>query len=268
MRILMLLAALWTGTGLVAQPIAEMSGAYQQGLAGISSTMTGVHAAFANPAGIAAADSFGLEVAYANPFSIAGYQRVVAGVVVPVKYAGVFAVSARQEQVASLRNSLITLSYARQLSDKLRLGIQADWVQIAIDGFGSASTFVPEIGIQYDAIKQVTLSAHIIAPGQISLLDDQPISSQLELGMLYQPSRKVDCHIAMRKVVDRPAEIIGAIDYRMHDRLGLHLGANAGTGSVSAGATIGLFSGLKLHCAFVYHERLGATPAVGGQWLP
>jgi hypothetical protein len=253
---------------LSAQPIAEMSGAYQQSLGGISSTMTGVHAVFANPAGIATADSFGLEVAYANPFSLTGYQRVVGGVVLPLQTAGVFAVSARQERVASLSNSVVSLSYARRLSDKLRLGIQADWVQLAIDGFGSTSAILPEIGIQYDAIEQVTLSAHIIAPGEIALIDDQPIPSQLELGMLYQPSRKVDCHVAMRKVVDRPAEIIGAIDYRVHDRLGIHLGANAGTGSVSAGASIGLLSGLQLHCAFVYHERLGATPAVGGQWLP
>lgn len=248
---------------LSAQPIAELSGAFQQGLAGVSSTMTGTHASMANPAGIAAADSLGLEISYGNPFSLSGYHRLAGGLVLPFGEVSAISASVRQERVASLRNSVVTLAYARQLSSRLRLGLQADWVQIAIDGFGNQTAIVPEIGLQYEAIRQVTLSAHIVAPGEIELVEGQPIPSQLDVGMLYQPSRNVDCHLAIRKIVDRPAEVVAAVDYEMHPRLAFRLGANAGTGSFTAGASLGITETMMANLAFVYHDRLGATPVAG-----
>jgi len=183
------------------------------------------------------------------------------GLTLPVKN-GAFGLAINYDGFDLFNEKKIGISYARLFSKNVSGGIQFDYLSTSISEYGTSSTFTAELGLLAKVTDQFSIAAHVFNPFAVSsgFVDDK-VPTTFQLGLSYEPSKKVFLSAEAAKDIDNPAQLRVGVEYRVVDALYLRGGIGTNPSRYSFGAGINM-KNLKIDLAAAYHQVLGVTPAI------
>ncbi len=238
------------------------AGASGTALGNIKSVQGGVIAMYGNEAAL----GFSKETAFyataerrfgnegLNFYSVVGaYATTLGGFGATVQY---FGFDAYNEFLAGV-------AYGRRILEGLSLGIQFDYLQARIPGYGKKSALLVELGIQSHLSKVLKLGFHVYNPFQINWVEQEILPMAINFGLSYLPSEKVLVLTEVEKVTDQKENLKFGLQYKVMDSLSLRLGVNTYPSLFCFGIGYGLGRGLKIDVCSTVHQQLGVTPLAG-----
>lgn len=179
---------------------------------------------------------------------------------------GAFGLSLQRFGFDAFNLQKLGFAYGRSLGTKVSIGIQADYLAVAMQQYGRAATFTFEAGCLLHITPQLHAGFHVFnPPGRQLDKAAQDIPVIYTAGAGYEAS---DAFLLSAEVIResaRPFTTRVTAVYRIIPQLFLQLGLS--TDPQLSGAGIG-FSWHQLYCALSgnYHPQLGFTPAAAIIW--
>ncbi len=240
-------------------------GAYGESLANIGSVLTGIEAAYANPAGITAIDRLTADVSYDRRYNLSGLSTISAGAGTSWKK-NHLALSIIRFGDTEYSESKLGLSIARKLFNNLSVGGTFDVVRYQTQNYGTATKFIFEVGVLSKLSESFSLGFHVFNPGIISIGDDYDIPTKLAIGSTYKAGKKTKILMEISKSIDHAPEFKLAVVYEVIKNLTLQGGANITHSSFHFGSSYSLFNGLGITAGYAFDNRLGSSAAISLSW--
>ena len=178
---------LFSSTSAYAWNLLQPSGGRTTSLGNCSVALNDFWSCHNNPAGFASIKDINIGFAYQNKFMLKelGYKN--AGLLLPLN-TGVIAVSFSQFGYNIYNENIIGLGFARNFSDKLKIGLKLDYLLFNFSG-KYEDRFVPtfELGMQYNINKSLCLGAYVFNPVGVKIksLNKDKIPIIMRLGLSY-----------------------------------------------------------------------------------
>ena len=232
-------------------------------MAGVNNNQLNIDAMYGNQAGLAFLEEAALSLNAIRRFGLSelGSYSLVAAVPLDV---GSFGIGLDYFGFEGYNERKISLAYSRKLFDNLSLGAQFNFFQLAIPEYGNQNALSFEIGLISKILENVYLGAHLINPvraDKVSGVEEFPLI--FNLGLLYQPSKKIQLRLEFEKDLDKEENIKIGLDYELAKILYLRLGAGTGPSNFSFGLGIDILEQLRFDFGSSYHNVLGFSPAGG-----
>lgn len=259
---LLLLLVVSVSTKATGDPVA--TGAQARAMGGASLTLNGVWASMQNQAALVGIQGFAAGVSYDNRFLVSELSS--ANLVMAQSVGdGVFGFSFSRYGYAAYREQKIGFGYARKLSDNFNIGVQIDYLMVALgNGYGSVGKFTWEGGVLYKVNDQISLAAHIFNPIRVQLAEfnDERVPAVLRFGANYTFSDRVLLTAQLDKSIDQDVIVGAGIEYRVVEDVFVRAGISGGSSLFSFGAGY-RFKGFQIDIATSQHQVLGFSPQLG-----
>lgn len=250
---------------LVFQPVSaghfsHIVGAKSAALGGQTAAVSDIFSANNNQAGLGFLKDFSFGVTGHKQYVLPGMDFAGAAGLFPTK-TGNFGIMLNYYGRKEYNEKKAGLSYSRSFLGKFSFGVQFDYLNMAIEGYGSKNLFTFEVGLQYFVFKQLMLGAHVFNPIRIKIEgeQDERLATVMQFGLHYIPSKKISILFETEKDLEfKPLFKLG-IDYRAIDKLSIRGGFNAKPYTGSFGLALHL-KNLDIDAAAVVHPVLGVTP--------
>lgn len=239
-----------------------VAGARGQGLAGAGLTFQDIHAAWANPAGLAQLERTAFALYGEQRFGLSEIRHVSGVGAVPVG-SGRAALILGNYGFEQFSQQRIGLAYARPLTERLALGLQLFGVSTNIPEYGSQLRVSAEVGAQLALTEQVQLGARVANPFRVAVLDGEYLPTVLGLGLRYQPAPQVNLVAEVEKDILLPTRVRVGAEYRLLEAISVGVGVATQPTLLSFGVDYRLKDQWQLHFAAAYHQYLGFTPGIG-----
>ena len=158
---------------------------------------------------------------------------------------------------------LIGMAYGRQLSDKISIGAQFDYLQLRIPSYGRTASFTAEFGLLAKISRGLMAGFHLYNPFEIELADLGSLPLAINFGLSYQPSEKIWLVAELEKQSILPENIKAGISYHIVDQLALRIGIQTQPSLISFGIGYQMTSGFSIDAGSSAHPNLGLSPLVG-----
>lgn len=228
--------------------------------AGVS--LQDVWSAQKNQAGIALIDKPIASVAYENRFLIKEIATKSAVFALPInKY--VLGAAFQSYGISAYSETRTSLSLARAFSPKLLTAITVNYHQIQINNYGNAKAYSVEVGIQYNALKNLWLGAHIANPNSSKYGNntDQIIPAHIQFGGHYQFSEQLLISSEFEKVLDNDADFKTGLEYKVIKEFALRGGVSMNPFKQYAGFGL-MLNNLLFDFGISSHPVLGYSPQI------
>ncbi len=215
-----------------------------------------------NQAGIAALKTPTASLAYENRYLIKEISTKSAAFAIPVsKY--VIGAAFQSYGVNAYNETRGGLSLARAFSPKLLTAISVNYHQIQVSNYGNAQAVSVEVGIQYQALKNLWLAAHIANPNSSKFGNntDQIIPAHIQFGGSYTFSDKLIISTEFEKILDRQADFKTGLEYKVIKAFALRGGVSMNPFKQYAGFGIEL-QDLLFDFGISSHPILGYSPQI------
>lgn len=221
-----------------------------------------INSLFNNPAGLAYVEQFSGMVAAEQRFATDELRSVVAGVALPTS-GGTFGLNIQYFGFDLYNEQRLGLSYARMLTPNLSIGTQIILHNTQIEEYGSK--FIPtfDLGLTYSVSPQITIGAYVFNPTRQEVVPNEFLPTQLNVGIRYQSSARVNFLLEAVKDIDYPVQVRGGIEYEVIEELFLRTGIS--TEPVTWSFGVGYYlkeSRLQIDFGAYQHQFLGITPAL------
>lgn len=238
-------------------------GARSQALGHASVNLQDIWSAHHNQAGLAGLTEIGGGIYYESRFTMKELSLKGGVFALPTKF-GTFGVSVTSFGYKLYSESKFGLAYGMKLGENIRMGVQLNYhrTQIA-EGYGNASHFTGEVGLQADVTDALSVGAHIYNPTltEQAEYNNEKIPTTIRLGAQYQFNENFFIAVeGVQNIYDRPAMRVG-LEYHLIKELYLR-------GGISTSPTMANFGfGVNLKRFFIdvsssYHATLGFSPQV------
>lgn len=181
------------------------------------------------------------------------------GAVAVVSPAGNFGVKMRSYGAAAYRETQFGLAHARKMGNKLDIGIQFNYNNIAIPGYGTASEITIECGAVFHLSEQLHTGIHVSNPAASML------PFVVAMGIGYEASDLFFISGEIIKEEDQPVSINLGLQYKLLDRLIARGGLSAATSSTSLGIGF-IWEKMRIDIISSHHPQLGITPGLMIVW--
>ncbi len=235
-------------------------------LGGASVNFTGIESIFSNQAGITRVKNLSIVAHAERRFDLTDLSTFNFGLVKSSGF-GHFGLMISSFGIDAYKEQKIGLAYGRKLFDQLSIGGQFDILNLSIDQFGSKSVFTFEIGLQSQVTKELSVSAHIFSPGNVSITDNDELSSRMRFGLSYAPGDKARIYAEFQKVLEFENDIRFGIEYDIIEALALRIGTAVNPGSVSGGFSYKVTKNLMIDGGYANNSVLGSTPGVSIKYI-
>lgn len=237
------------------------------GARGIGMGLTGltfhdVHAVFSNAAGIAKLDRASVAAFGEQRFLLEELGAYSFAAALPTQ-AGTFGVGVQHFGFEGFNEQRIGLAYARLLSEGLSIGGQFLALNTQINEYGNRLALTFAIGLQYQALPQVELAAHVNSPARVEEANGAFLPSVLGIGARYTPSERVSILVEAEKDIDYPVRTKVGLEYQVADPFYLRFGVATNPATMTLGIGYNIADRLWFDVASGYHEILGFSPAGG-----
>lgn len=243
-------------------PIA--SGAQARAMGGASLTLSGVWASMQNQAAMVGIDGFAAGVAYDNRFLVS--ELSTANLVLAKSIGdGVFGLNFSRYGYSAYREQKLGFGYARKLGQDFSIGVQIDYMQIALgNGYGSNGKLTWEGGILYNVSDKISLAAHVFNPIRVQLAEfnDERMPAVLRFGGNYRFSDRVLLTAQLDKNINYDVIVGAGLEYMVVEDVLVRAGISGGSSLFSFGAGY-RFKGFQIDIATSYHQVLGFSPQIG-----
>lgn len=216
-----------------------------------------------NPASLGRMDRPSAGLASERKFLLRELSTYYAMAAVPY-HRGSFGFAGRYSGFSGFNDARLGLAYGRALTEKVDLGVQFNYFQVSIAGYGHASTVYGAAGLLFHPTDQVHAGFTIINPAGGALGKSYPekIATQWVFGWGIDLTQELFIGGTIDQAETQPVQVQAGIRYCPVTRLMIRLGVNAGTGSVFFGTGFWLRH-MRLDVTAAYHQQLGITPGVG-----
>lgn len=156
------------------------------------------------------------------------------------------------------------LAYAMRLSERLRVGVQLDYLDLKLgEGYGSKGNVTAEIGVQAKLSDHLWIGAHLYNPNKATIGGpyDEKAPTELRAGLGYTFNDQVLLTGEVEKDIDRGERYHAGIEYRVVKVLALRTGVSTGPAQAHFGLGLRLQK-LDLDLAAAVRSQLGLTPMV------
>ena len=187
------------------------------------------------------------------------YSTIVA---FPTKQ-GNFGLQADYFGFKNYNESQIGLAYARNLGEKLDVGIKFNYYSFRIPFYGNSSAINFELGAIAHLTEKINAGIHVYNPvgGKLSKTDNEKLGSVYKFGIAYEASDKFFVTTQIVKDEGQPVNVEAGFEYNFMKQFFVR----AGTSTESAGSFLGAgvgFKSFRLDVTASYHQQLGFTPGL------
>jgi hypothetical protein len=185
-----------------------------------------------------------------------------AAVTVPTS-SGNFGFDARYYGFADYNESQVGLAYGRSLGRKADIGVQFNYYNVRIAGYGNASAINFEIGTIFHLTDNLNAGLHVFNPvgGSLGKNGEEKLASVYSVGAGYDGSGKFFMSIAIEKEEDKPVNVSAGLQYKFLPQLLTRFGVSTGTSSLYFGVGFG-FKSMRIDVVTNYYSQLGITPGL------
>ena len=238
---------------LVAQLLYSVTDAPTLGQAGAGVAATGIPALWLNPAGIAVGQRLGFGATLTQRYGLGELTTASGGVV----YRG-FGLQVATLGYGDYRASRFGMVYARQLSDRWRIGAELVLLRELILGYGGGTQLMPALGVQYTAGRGITLGVTVKNPTGAS-----DTNTRIGVGCSYMLSEHVS--LLADAQIHLQARVIShlGIAYSPVTAIRLHFGYASNPGTLAVGATYRFAGDFSVAVAGSHHTQLGSVAGAG-----
>lgn len=215
-----------------------------------------------NQAGLAGLNKTTVAIAFQKPF--AGYElRTQSAVFAIPVYDHVFGLSFQRYGYASYTEQRAAFCYARGFGDQLFVALNFNYHLLAIDSYGSASTYSVEAGIQYHLSDKFSIGAHVANPSRSKLHSEVNliIPSEIRVGASYLFSEKVLIALSTEQTFSGAFKTRAGLEYQLVELLALRGGVSANPFKHYAGFGLS-YRKLKMDIAASSLPVLGYSPQI------
>ncbi len=223
---------------------------------------------FHNQAGLAKQESINAGMFFESRFMIDELSLAAGNVILPTN-SGVFAINFSQFGSGTYKETKFGVAFSKQLSEKLSVGIQLDYLMRLMPENEKAKGFPTfEGGVIYQALENFSVGAHVFNPiqGGIEGLNGKIKSPVIvRTGGNYSITESVLVCTEIEKSTGNKPIYKAGIEFLPVEDMAIRFGVSTKPFAYTAG--IGYrFGKLTTDIGFHYHGNLGLTPAISLQF--
>jgi hypothetical protein len=185
-----------------------------------------------------------------------------AAIAIPTS-SGNFGIDARYYGFADYNESQVGLAYARSLGTKVDVGVQFNYYNVRIAGYGNAPSVNFEIGTILHLTDKLNAGLHAYNPieSKLGKNEEEKLASIYSAGLGYEASEKFFICVEIEKEEDRPVNVNAGLQYKFLPQLLARAGISAATSTLYLGIGFG-WKSMRLDATASYHPQLGITPGL------
>jgi len=215
-----------------------------------------------NQASLASAQNISAGVFSEQKFALKELSLSTLAITIPTS-AGAFGFEANYFGYSDYNESQLGIAYAKKLGNAVDIGIQFNYYQIRMNGYGSYNTINFEVAALFHPSEKMHLGFHIYNPaaGKIGKNINEKLASVYEAGIGYEASDQVCLQGIISKEENQPLNVNACFEYIFNKQFFARLGVN--TQSTSPNAGVGLaWKNIRLDVTVSYHPQLGFSPGM------
>ena len=246
----------------IAQTVRNPISAAYLGLGAYSNTNIDVFSFHANQASLAKMNNTSAGIYGEKRFLLNELGLYDAAVAVPTS-SGNFGLDARYYGFSDYSESQLGLAYARSLGTRIDVGVQFNYYDVHIGGYGNASTINFELSTILHLTDNLNAGLHVCNPiaGKLGKNEEEKLASIYSAGIGYEASENFFISIEIEKEEDKPVNINAGLQYKFLQQLLARLGVSAATSTMYLGIGFG-WKTMRLDVTAGYHPQLGITPGL------
>ncbi len=177
--------------------------------------------------------------------------------------AGTFAVNTGYFGSTEYNESQVSLAYGRTLGDIIDIGVQFNYNNFRVTGYGNASAINFEAGAILHVSEKLHVGFHAANPvgGKIGKTGDEKLASVFKTGIGFEGSEKFVINAEIIKEENQPVNVVAGFQYKFIRQIMLRAGisSTSSAGFVGVGLTLNSF---RLDLTSSFHQQLGFTPGL------
>lgn len=159
------------------------------------------------------------------------------------------------------RETGVGLGHARQLGEKLALGLQFNYQSVAVADYGTASFLGFDAALRVKVTDKLSTGFQFSKPAAWTNSGEERLATVYRIGMGYDVSPKLYMGTAFEKTEDQDVDILAGVQYNFHEKFLARLGLITPTSGYYLGFGVQL-QHLRLHVTASVHPYLGTTPGM------
>ncbi len=176
---------------------------------------------------------------------------------------GTFAVNTGYFGAADYNESQVSLAYGKKLGDKIDIGVQFNYHNFRVAGYGNASAVNLEAGAIIHLTDKLHAGFHAANPagGKIGKNGEEKLASVFKTGFGYEGSEKLVVNAEIIKEENQPIHIVAGFQYKLIPQIMIRAGISSTSSSGFAGVGLTLKK-FRLDLTSSFHQQLGITPGL------
>lgn len=164
---------------------------------------------------------------------------------------------------ATNNESGLGISYGRKLGERIDLGVQFNYYNHKIAGYGSASAINAEGGLILHLTEGLNFGIHIYNPTGVKIgkIAEERLPAAYSAGFGYELSKKFYIGFEVEKIEDQPVNINVGLQYYFQEKMIASAGITSASSSYFLGFGVWLKS-FQLNAVATVHPQLGITPGL------
>lgn len=243
------------------------SGARTYGMGRTSLTVSDAWAVLNNVAALSDVKGTEAFLGYSNRFTLSGLNTLQAGVTFDAFFNGKMGIGVTRFGDDLYNEHRLAIGYSHKISN-MSIGIQANYLQTSIQGYGTRHNFALEMGGVAQLSETLFLGMHIfnINQAKVSDFEDERIPTLMRIGISYRPVEKVKVNIETEKDTEYPASFKAGLEYQAinHNENQVFIRTGITTAEFLAHFGVGYYKGnFGLDYAFTTLPQVGYSHHVG-----
>jgi len=176
---------------------------------------------------------------------------------------GNFGIDLRYLGFSDYNENQIGLAYGRSLGNKADVGVQFNYYDVHISGYGNASTVNFETGIILHLTDNVNAGFHICNPVAAKFGKDEKekLASVYAAGVGYEASENFFLSVETEKEENKPINVIAGMQYKFLSQLSARFGISSATSTIYFGIGF-MWKEFRFDATASYQTLLGITPGM------
>ena len=176
---------------------------------------------------------------------------------------GNFGLDVRYYGFSDYNESQGGLAYAKSLGRKIDIGVQFNYYNVRIAGYGNASTINFELGTILHLTDNLNAGLHVYNPiaGKLGKDGEEKLASIYSAGLGYEASEKFFISLEILKEENKPVNVNAGLQYKFLPQLMARGGISSNTSIIYFGVGFE-WKLMRLDATASYHPQLGITPGL------
>lgn len=243
----------------------RFAGAKQAGVGMNSVCMVNVYSAYNNQAAGAYLERPSFGIYYAPVFIGQGVSNVTGIFAMPVKKGGTIGLSVNYFGYNLYNEKKVGLSYAIKLAKWMAIGMQLDYLNTKISGYGSKNNVTFELGLFSKPIDELSIAFHVYNPLKLYIdkATGERIPTMFRIGVSYEALKKFFISVQFDKDLTNKVIFRTGAEYTLKDIVSFRAGIATTPVTGTLGLGVLLKQGVGFDFAFSYQANLGFQPHFG-----